>query len=42
MSQPHSGVRQNIHMLGEFLGETIREAQGSEILEHSSAFKKIS
>ena len=42
MSQPHSGVRQNIHMLGEFLGETIREAQGSEILDLIESIRQLS
>lgn len=42
MSQPHSGVRQNIHMLGEFLGETIREAQGNEILDLIESIRQLS
>nr|WP_314741460.1 phosphoenolpyruvate carboxylase [uncultured Haemophilus sp.] len=42
MNQPHSGVRQNIHMLGEFLGETIREAQGSEILDLIESIRQLS
>ena len=42
MSQPHSGVRQNIHMLGVFLGETIREAQGSEILDLIESIRQLS
>ena len=42
MSQPHSGVRQNIHMLGEFLGETIREAQGSKILDLIESIRQLS
>lgn len=33
MSQVYESMRSNIHMLGDFLGETIRDAQGSEILE---------
>ena len=42
MSQPHSGVRQNIHMLGEFLGETIREAQGIEIIYLIESIRQLS
>ena len=42
MNQPHSGVRQNIHMLGDFLGETIREAQGSEILDLIESIRQLS
>ena len=42
MSQPHSGVRQNIHMLGEFLVETIREAKGSEILDLIESIRQLS
>ncbi len=33
MSQIYESMRSNIHMLGDFLGETIRDAQGSEILD---------
>lgn len=33
MNQTYSAMRNNIHMLGDFLGETIRDAQGNEILE---------
>nr|MDH2997908.1 phosphoenolpyruvate carboxylase [Pasteurellaceae bacterium LFhippo2] len=33
MSQIYESMRNNIHMLGDFLGETIRDAQGNEILE---------
>lgn len=29
----NQNIRNNIHMLGDFLGETIRDAQGNEILE---------
>ncbi|MDD7424832.1 MAG: phosphoenolpyruvate carboxylase, partial [[Actinobacillus] rossii] len=31
--QEYSTMRSNINMLGHFLGETISEAQGSDILE---------
>lgn len=33
MSQIYESMRSNIHMLGDFLGETIRDAQGNEILD---------
>ncbi|MCK3657333.1 phosphoenolpyruvate carboxylase [Pasteurellaceae bacterium Pebbles2] len=33
MTQEYSVLRNNINMLGHFLGETIRDAQGSEILD---------
>lgn len=33
MSQIYESMRSNIHMLGDFLGETIRDTQGSEILD---------
>ncbi|AUI65377.1 MULTISPECIES: phosphoenolpyruvate carboxylase [Glaesserella] len=33
MSQVYESMRSNIHMLGDFLGETIRDAQGNEILD---------
>ncbi|VTU08073.1 phosphoenolpyruvate carboxylase [Actinobacillus indolicus] len=33
MSQIYESMRSNIHMLGDFLGETIRDAQGNKILD---------
>lgn len=33
MSPLYASMRNNIHMLGDFLGETIRDAQGNEILD---------
>lgn len=33
MIQQYSTMRNNISMLGRFLGETISDAQGSDILE---------
>lgn len=33
MSQIYESMRSNIHMLGDFLGETIRDTQGNEILD---------
>lgn len=42
MNQPYSAMRNNIHMLGDFLGETIREAQGNEILELIESIRVLS
>lgn len=42
MSQPYSAMRNNIHMLGDFLGETIREAQGNDILELIESIRVLS
>ena len=33
MTQEYSTLRNNINMLGRFLGETISDAQGADILE---------
>lgn len=33
MNQSYQSMRQNIHMLGDFLGETISDAQGRDILD---------
>ena len=42
MNQQHSALRQNIHMLGDFLGETIKETQGNEILELIESIRILS
>lgn len=42
MNQPYSAMRNNIHMLGDFLGETIRETQGNEILELIESIRVLS
>ncbi|WGE64196.1 phosphoenolpyruvate carboxylase [Actinobacillus equuli subsp. haemolyticus] len=42
MNQPYSAMRNNIHMLGDFLGETIREAQGNDILELIESIRVLS
>ncbi|EFX92073.1 phosphoenolpyruvate carboxylase [Actinobacillus ureae] len=42
MNQPYSTMRNNIHMLGDFLGETIREAQGNDILELIESIRVLS
>ncbi|OOH91077.1 phosphoenolpyruvate carboxylase [Pasteurellaceae bacterium 15-036681] len=42
MSQVYESMRHNIHMLGDFLGETIRDAQGSEILELIESIRVLS
>lgn len=42
MSQLYEAMRNNIHMLGDFLGETIRDAQGNEILELIENIRQLS
>ncbi|QGM81084.1 phosphoenolpyruvate carboxylase [Otariodibacter oris] len=42
MSQLYESMRHNIHMLGDFLGETIRDAQGNEILELIENIRQLS
>lgn len=42
MSQLYDAMRHNIHMLGDFLGETIRDAQGSEILDLIENIRQLS
>ncbi|MGX2974618.1 phosphoenolpyruvate carboxylase [Ursidibacter arcticus] len=42
MSQLYESMRNNIHMLGDFLGETIRDAQGNEILELIENIRQLS
>lgn len=42
MSQPYSEMRSNINMLGHFLGETIQDAQGSEILDLIESIRVLS
>lgn len=42
MQQPYQAMRSNIHMLGEFLGETIRDAQGSAILDLIETIRTLS
>lgn len=42
MSQLYNEMRNNIHMLGDFLGETIRDAQGNEILELIENIRQLS
>ncbi|WP_373777493.1 phosphoenolpyruvate carboxylase [Glaesserella sp.] len=42
MSQLYESMRSNIHMLGDFLGETIRDAQGNEILELIESIRVLS
>lgn len=42
MSQLYHEMRNNIHMLGDFLGETIRDAQGNEILELIENIRQLS
>ncbi|QIW16260.1 phosphoenolpyruvate carboxylase [Pasteurellaceae bacterium RH1A] len=42
MSEHYSAMRSNIHMLGDFLGETIREAQGSDILDLIENIRQLS
>lgn len=42
MNQQYSTIQHNIHMLGEFLGETIRDAQGNYILELIESIRVLS
>lgn len=42
MNEPYSALRNNIHLLGEFLGETIRETQGNEMLELIESIRLLS
>lgn len=42
MSKTYSAMHQNIHMLGDFLGETIREVQGNEILDLIEKIRALS
>lgn len=42
MHHQYESMRQNIHMLGDFLGETIRDAQGNEILELIENIRQLS
>lgn len=42
MHHQYESMRNNIHMLGDFLGETIRDAQGSEILELIENIRQLS
>ncbi|MDH2925401.1 phosphoenolpyruvate carboxylase type 1 [Nicoletella semolina] len=42
MSEQYELMRHNISMLGDFLGETIREAQGNEILELIESIRVLS
>lgn len=42
MTQEYSTLRNNINMLGRFLGETISDAQGADILELIENIRKLS
>lgn len=42
MNQPYSSIHHNIQMLGEFLGETIRDAQGDYILDLIESIRVLS
>ncbi|QIM62817.1 phosphoenolpyruvate carboxylase [Pasteurellaceae bacterium Orientalotternb1] len=42
MHHQYESLRSNIHMLGDFLGETIRDAQGNEILELIENIRQLS
>ena len=42
MTQDYSTLRHNIHMLGHFLGETINDAQGADILELIENIRRLS
>ncbi len=42
MTQEYSTLRNNINMLGRFLGETINDAQGEDILELIENIRKLS
>ena len=42
MTQEYSTLRNNISMLGRFLGETINDAQGEDILELIENIRKLS
>lgn len=42
MNQPYSSIYHNIQMLGEFLGETIRDAQGDYILDLIESIRVLS
>ena len=42
MHHQYESMRNNIHMLGDFLGETIRDAQGNEILELIENIRQLS
>ncbi|MDD0824725.1 phosphoenolpyruvate carboxylase [Mannheimia sp. AT1] len=42
MNHQYSTIQHNIHMLGEFLGETIRDAQGDYILELIESIRVLS
>ena len=42
MTQEYRTLRNNISMLGRFLGETINDAQGADILELIENIRKLS
>lgn len=42
MHHQYESLRSNIHMLGDFLGETIRDAQGNDILELIENIRQLS
>lgn len=42
MTQEYATLRSNINMLGRFLGETINDAQGADILELIETIRKLS
>ena len=42
MTQEYVTLRSNINMLGRFLGETINDAQGADILELIENIRKLS
>ena len=42
MTQEYATLRNNINMLGRFLGETINDAQGADILELIENIRKLS